>query len=148
MMLAVAAIWLVTPAAEVCTGSLSLSRKGAGGYNTVAWRESPTMDFVKHLPAGMESTIYTNASDAIYILAHRMAKDSPSKTHYRSSEVANNITDLAESWPEGGSGLLVWFERKGRTYLYTPTELSSIADLDTLARFDDGVVYRVSARKQ
>jgi hypothetical protein len=147
-MLAVVAIWLVSPAAEVCTGSPGRSRKGAGGYNTVAWRESPTMDFVKHLPGGMESTIYTNASDAIYILAHRAAKTSPSKTHYRSSEVANNITDLAQSWPEGDKGLLVWFEHKGRTYLYTPTELSSIADLDTLAGFEDGVVYRVSAKEQ
>lgn len=147
VMLAIIAVWLVTPVAEAYTDSLGRSRKGAGGYNAVDWRESPTMQFVKNLPVGMESTIYTNAAEAIYILSHRAAKPSPSKTHGRSSEVANNISDLAESWPEGGSGLLVWFENRGRTYLYTPTELSSIANLDTLARFADGVIYRVSARK-
>jgi hypothetical protein len=147
-LLAVVTIWLVSPALEVYAGSLSLGRKGAGGYNTVAWRESPTMGFVDGLPAGIESTIYTNASDAIYILEHRAAKSSPAKTHYRSSEVADDINDLAGSWPEEGKAVLVWFEHQRRTYLYTPTELQTIANLDTLAGFEDGVVYRVSARRQ
>jgi hypothetical protein len=144
----IVAIWLVFRFTAVGTESLRQSRKGAGGYNTVGWRESPTIDFVEHLSGNAEGTIYTNMPEAVYILARRAAELSPQKTYYRSSEVVNNIADLAGSWPERDSGLLVWFKYTVREYLFTPSELQSIADLDTLAVLQDGLVYRVSAEKR
>jgi hypothetical protein len=146
-MLAVVAIWLLSPTADACAKSLGRSRRGAGGYNTAAWRESSTIDFVERLPYGAEGTIYTNAPEAVYILAGRPAELSPRRTYYRSSQTVNNIADLAGSWPQRGNCLLVWFERVGRSYLFTPFELESVVNLDTLAALEDGVVYRVSARQ-
>jgi hypothetical protein len=137
-------IWLIAPAAEVCAESHIRSRIGAGGYNTISWRESPTMDLVEHLPAKTGGTIYSNNPDAIYILARRAAVFSPARTYYRSTETASSLADMAGSWPSGGRGLLVWFSNKSRPYLFSPAELASVAELDTVAPFKDGVVYQVS----
>jgi hypothetical protein len=146
LLLAVA-IWLQEPAFDVGLAASKRGREGAGGYNTVRWRESQTIEFVKHLSFSAERVIYTNDPDAIYILAHLAARLPPRKTYFRSSEPARSISDFTGSWPEEGEGLLVWFPHEGRENFFAPSELQSIATLDTLALLQDGAVYSVSARK-
>lgn len=146
-LLCIVTVWLVFRTTAVGAEALHLSRKGAGGYSTKGWRESPTIDFVQHMPGSAEEVIYTNLPDAMYILARRAAELSPQKTYYRSSEVANNIACLAGTWPGRNKGLLVWFVYPVKEFLFTPPELQTIADLDTLAVLQDGLVYRVSAKK-
>ncbi len=145
-LLAVVAIWLLSPALTVARSSLDRARRGAGGYSTVTWRESPTIDFVERLAPGERDVIYSDDPWAIRILTHRTASLSPERVFYRSSEAANDISDFVGSWPEGGHGLLVWFGRTGKEWLFTPPDLQTIADFDTLAELDDGTIYSVRAR--
>ena len=143
-------IWLLAPALNARARALEQSRRGAWGYSTVEWRESPTIDFVERMPASARGALYSNAPDALYILKSIKARYSPfTAVNYpwwwKTPRPAESFTG---AWPEEGSAILVWFSGASwRQSLFTPSELASKANLDTLAVLRDGTVYAVSPRK-
>lgn len=151
-------IWLLVPAFEVGCDALTLSRRGAGGFSTVEWKESPTINFVEHLAPSARAVLYSNAPDALYILRNLEARWSPRKPPHvlertirlrvRYAEPPpERLKKLEGVWPEQDGGLLVWFSGvPWRYYLFTPSELGLIAHVDTLAKLDDGTIYMVSRR--
>jgi hypothetical protein len=90
--------------------------------------------------------MYTNATAAVYILAHVEAVKSPAETDYNSLEEPADISRLRGIWPAGTSACLVWFNDVDRQNLFTVDELRSIADITLIARFDDGAVYSVAKK--
>jgi hypothetical protein len=146
ILLAASAVWLVHPMGGTTRAAQSAIENGIG-YNSRAWSESDT---IQHLVQDRASTsncaLYSNAPDAVYILAGRLTKSSPAEKLYNSSEKIASQSELKGAWPEESNACLVWFHSVNRTHLFTLDELRAIADLETIARFDDGTIYSVTKR--
>ena len=83
-------------------------------------------------------TYYTNSAETIYILANFTAKMSPYKV--------NDISKLEGLWPEESKAYLIWFDRIDRTDIFTILELNKIANIDLIARFEDGAFYSITRK--
>lgn len=121
-------------------------REGAGGYNTTAWRASGVIGYLERYPLETEHPIYSNAPDAIYILAGLEARQAPAKGVHNSPAVINTVAGMRGTWPETGTAYLAWFARNERAYLFDLDELAAIARLEPVAEFEDGAIYRVYRR--
>jgi len=144
----VLAIWLlVYPIRNVTINAVNLAPIGQG-YSNKAWLESQTVQYLfQHQTLISECTIYTNAPDAAYILAHLTTKMSPAKTSHNSQETINDISTIETTWlAENNKACLVWFDKVNRKYLFTIDELQSVANINLIARFDDGAIYSVTKK--
>ncbi|MCG8314449.1 MAG: glycosyltransferase family 39 protein [Pseudomonadales bacterium] len=122
---------------------LNLS-EGAGGYNTKTWRDSQLMNHLKETSDYKNAVIFTNASEAIFLLAGINAVETPAKRQYNSqSPTGVNSLNLFEIHSEFDGALLAWFDNTDRAYFYNPQELSSMSRLSILHRFEDGTLYKV-----
>lgn len=140
------AIWLVYPICSIILKVVNLIAFGRG-YSGKTWRDSETVQYLlQHRTLESECTIYTNGPDAAYILAHLATKMSPARTRYNSPETVNDISRLKGSWPEESNACLVWFNKIGRTYLFTIDELQAIANIDLIARLEDGAIYSITRK--
>jgi hypothetical protein len=145
--LASVTLWLFVPAVEVGRASLRRNHEGAGWYSTVGWEESPTIDFIAHLDPSARAVLYSNAPEALYVLRNIKARSVPGRRSLQPEEQLEALHRLEGVWPEEDSGLLVWFSGvEWRYYKLTPSELGLAADIDTLAKLGDGIVYKVSRR--
>ena len=134
-MLVFCVLWMMYPLARVSRGAWRRAHLGAGGYNTVVWRDSPVM---RHLrPNPLPGTIYSNRPDAIYILNDMNAYWGPSKRI--------GIEPFLETMNSGPNDYMVWFDR-GRNSTYHPDELSDSFTSELVARFSDGAIYRFERR--
>jgi hypothetical protein len=141
-------IWLlVYPIRNVTINAVNLAPIGQG-YNSKVWLESQTVQYlIQHQSLESECTIYTNAPDAAYILAHLTTKMSPAKTFYNSQETKNDISRIETIWlAENNKACLVWFDKVNRKYLFTIDELQTVANINLIARFDDGAIYSVTQK--
>jgi len=111
------------------------------GYATKAWKSSSTLAELERTPACKDSVIYSNRSDVLYIFAGITGYSTPRKTFYNSEQLADSLDHIR--WPDTSPACLVWFENT-RDYLFTPEELSSIANVSLLVKADDGEIYLVS----
>jgi len=134
-------LWLCFPLAWVLRSTARRYENGAGGYNTRIWRESNTIAQARRLPsADSGNYLYSNGRDVLWALAHVSASWVPSRT-----EVA--LGDLRGRWP-ASPATVVWFDSiTWRKHLFSVDELGEIADVERVARLDDGSVYRVSVRE-
>ena len=134
-MLVFCALWLMYPLARVSRGVWRRAHLGAGGFNTMVWRDSPVMrDLRTSPPAG---TIYSNRADAIYILNHMDAYWGPSKRI--------GLEPFLETMNSGPDNYLVWFNL-GRNSSYHPDELPDSFASELITRFPDGAIYRFERR--
>jgi hypothetical protein len=120
-------------------------KQGAGGYNSRDWQESPLIAYFRHSHSQKGQTIYSNAPDALYILANVTAEISPARTYYHSHQGTGvNAEHLFNKYPGLNGASLVWFDHKSRDYLFTPHDLKAMCDLKVVRRFPDGAIYKVS----
>ena len=140
------AIWLVCPIRSTIFHTAKLITVGEG-YGGKAWMESETVQYLlQHQTLVSECTFYTNGPDAAYILAHLAAKMSPSKTGPNSPGTVNDISRLRGSWPEESNACLVWFDKIRLTHLLTVDELQAAANVDLIARLEDGAIYSITRK--
>lgn len=144
---AIIAVWLVYPARITMSLILHTVHHGLG-FSSEFWRKSQTIEYLlqNRTVESKCGVIYTNAPEALYILADLTAKMSPLRTMYNSPEIVNDISSLRGSWPEESNSYLVWFDKIDRQHLFTVDELQTIANLQQIVRFEDGAVY-YAARK-
>lgn len=146
ILIMVVSIWSLFPCRAVISDALNRAENGAGGYNSKIWRESELLQYIKEHRLPEESTVYSNAPDALYILADLESQMTPSRTAYNSSQPARDVRTLEGSWPEEERAYIVWFDHKIRPYLFTMDELATIANIRTIAQFGDGAIFVVSRR--
>jgi hypothetical protein len=144
--IATALIWLVYPIHRVIVMGTGFAREGVPGYTTLLWRGSETSRFLTSSEMNNRTPLYSNGIDAAYILADRKARWTPSRGRYAQPPENGDLSALRGQWPEETNAWLVWFDRIERPYLFTPEELSTIADIKTVHRFSDGSLYRVGKR--
>jgi hypothetical protein len=134
------ALWLCFPLASVVRSTASRMRSGAGSYNSDIWRRSETVAFVKQMSGSDGRTpVYSDGADALWELARINAIEFPLRSQVK-------LGDLSGCWPTGSPSLLVRFNRCWLRGYFTVQELEEVADIEEVARFDDGSVYRASVR--
>lgn len=141
------AIWLIYPIRATILKAVKQTQIGEG-YSGQAWMDSETIQYLlQHRTLESECTVYTNGPDAVYILAHLATQLSPARTKYNYIETVNDISSLRGRWPEDNKACLVWFdELDWRKYLFTIDELQAIANIDLIARLEDGAIYSITRK--
>jgi hypothetical protein len=134
------AAWLCFPLASVARSTASRMKTGAGSFSSDIWRKSETVAYVKQMlrDSGPVS-VYSNGADALWELARIDARELPLRSGGR-------LTDLCGHWPAESRSVVVRFDRCWLRGYFTVPELESVADIEEVARFDDGSVYRASVR--
>jgi hypothetical protein len=133
------ALWLCFPFLSVAQYTAYRFKNGAGGYSKKAWRESETFAYAREmLSADADARVFSNAPDVLWELARLDAVRIPDRR-------TGSLRDLEELGFAREGSVLVWFERVflWRGFLFMVDELRQIADLEEVARFSDGAIYRV-----
>jgi hypothetical protein len=127
------ALWLMYPLGRVREAvSLHLTQ-GAGGYAWKGWQTSLLIDWLREHP--LSGTVRSNAPDALYALLGRSAAASPHRTW--------DMPQFREALSSGTGESLVWFSGLPQIYLYDLDELVSMLNIEEVAAFPDGGVYRL-----
>jgi hypothetical protein len=121
------------------------SREGIG-YGAKVWRDSPTLAWIKHLPAN--TLLYSNAPDLIDFRTSRFAKPVPKVmdpiTRKPEKTYAPYLQGLREDLTARG-GYIIWFKTRSasRWYLVTEEQIRKDLSLQTVQTFHDGTVYEL-----
>ncbi len=144
IMLAVAALVLVGDVARTAQRTHQAYAQGVG-YSSLAWTDSPTMLAVAHLP--VETTIYTNAPDAIIYVLRRHAVFIPMLALPRTGRedpahpFAAQIEALRTD-PHPSSKVFIFFNGVDwRFYLPPEARLQKLLKLELRDRESDGRIY-------
>jgi len=108
-------------------------------YSNVLWLTSPTMRDVQRLPG--TTNVFSNAPDAIYILARRNAYQIPDAA--QAGQLVTTIHDVVRRQP--GPVLLAYFDDPNIAYRnpVPPSALETAFSVRLLVRTTDGSLYEV-----
>lgn len=144
----VVALWLSVPAVLGATANtLEYANDGAGGFNRKLWRESAMIRYLEQHPFNADSAVFSNAPDALYILANLRVQASPQKTEYNSDTKINDPARGVTRMLENDGSYLIWFNAVTRSYLYTVDELRTLVKMQPAFQFGDGTLYRISRQE-
>jgi len=121
---------MIYPCALTAKSVKDYVRNGAGGYATVEWQRSPTLQWVREHK--MTGKIYSNAPDALYILTGTTGNTTLSRT--------DDIKEFRQT-TSPDKNYLVWFNDVDRSNLYNAQEIASMFETKKVAAFADGKVY-------
>ena len=115
------------------------------GYASAAWVSSPVMADVRRLPDS--AVIYTNAPDAVYLLADRATATIPETTDFSTLKANPHFTaqlDAMRRTLADRGGYVVYVRGLGRS-AFVPSESLLVHDLrlSVVANTADGAVYRL-----
>lgn len=148
MIVAAAATILTPNLIQTAQMSLQQISQGAGGFSTVQWQSSETLRQAKQIDPQDDSPIFSNAPDALYILAGINAQLSPTRGgHWYSPEVERTTPDEIGEWPGPRRAYLVWFDQAHRDKLFNVEELKTIADFPHCDHLADGVICTVTEKR-
>jgi len=144
--LALGVFCLLCVVAPLRTTYSQVNRKaaqGAGGYNSRNWQESELVGYFRQNGQPKE-IVFSNSPDALYILADVTAKMSPAKLNYNSNK-GTGVTNenMFTEYPSLDGAILVWFKPNWRNYLFTLDDLDTMCDLEEIATFSDGSIWRI-----
>ncbi len=115
-------------------------------YSSKSWRGSATIQYlIRQKKLGKEYTFYSNAPEAVYILANIDARWSPAKTMYNSPLRLNVNSNQMNVWQHEEKVCLVWFDKINREFLLTIDELQKNRYMFEIAQLEDGEIYTFSA---
>lgn len=116
-------------------------------YSSSAWTNNSV---IKYLEANKQLksdyTFYSNAPDAVYILADINAKWSSPKRSYNSPVLLDKNSNNSIGF-EKNDICFVWFYNLNRNFLFTPDELKKTTRMISIAQLKDGEIY-VIPKKQ
>jgi hypothetical protein len=166
-LMAVITVGLLHPAQVTASLVADYFAQAGWGYGAKSWRENKTIQYLRqHQTFELGCTIYSNAPDALYLLANLAPRSIPDRLGYtwpkNSSQAvgtaqcndaviavpadANRISCLVGVWPEEDKACIAWLDRIDRSYLLGLGELSTVANLQETVRFDDGVIFSVTRK--
>jgi hypothetical protein len=119
------------PLVRVSKNVLIRLQTGAGGYNTVIWRKSPVIEWLR--THTLDGQIYSNVADVIYFLTGTNAKMSPNRS--------DDISQFIKSLPSEVNKYLVWFNTEQNREIYDLQELASVIEIEQMAILPDGAIY-------
>lgn len=116
-------------------------------FSAPRWADSETMDYLRTVVP--PRLMFSNRPDAVYIQTGIHTSHSPREMLYNSPDVGDDdLTDRLEAAiARDGFAWLAWFERAGNGFLYPVETLGEMYDLESVAAYEDGAVYRVRMRE-
>ncbi len=139
-------LWLSVGAAMLWDSTEGRIESGAGGYSRSAWQENATIAYLREHYQALNCPIYSNAPDALYILADIPAQMSPLQMASSSTQTVVPLAELKDAWPAEGRACVVWLNRQERTYLYPLNELLSTVQIEQAVLLEDGSLHIVRRR--
>jgi hypothetical protein len=131
LLVALCALWLQYPLRELVHSTAHYMREGAGGYSVATWQDSLLVQWLREHP--LSGTVYSNGPDAVYLLAGAATLITPENLH--------DPAGLAR-WCGSAPSYVVWFHGLRRLWLYDLRELLSRYQMQEVATFPEGAVYR------
>jgi hypothetical protein len=132
----VCGLWLLYPVITVARGVRTNVTHGVDRYRNARWRNSPLVAELRR--SERTDPIYSNAAEALYLLADLPAHLTPSQSR--------KLTSLAADAPEGAR--LVWFHGVARRELWDLEDLTTVSCLEPVERFRDGTIYAVRSGRE
>ncbi len=125
------ALWLQYPLRELVYSTARHMREGAGGYAVSAWQDSSLVEWLRNHP--LSGMVYSNGPDALYLLTGAASTITP-----------ENFRGPAGTahWCSSEPNYIVWFQALDRSWLCNLRELLSRYQMQEVAAFPDGSVYR------
>lgn len=121
------------------------SLDGAGGYSTTAWHTSALVSYFAHGGPSEACGVFSNAPDALGLLANMKASLSPERCMYKAGKAtAVAVNNLFEMYPALNGSQLAWFDEMQADRLLTPEELGTMCAVDLIKTYPDGRLYTVS----
>jgi len=115
------------------------------GYNTVAWRSAPEVQFVKNLPA--DATVYSNGADILAFQTGRRTRYIPFRFNRRTqledpiNTLEDQISSIRRSIENGDTYIVFMDEIDWRFYILPEDELAESVPLALYAELPNGRVY-------
>jgi len=134
-----AIFWIALNALSLADG-VGIVRAQGLYFNSVEWRKSALIAYVKDSPSFDDATIYANKQSLLYFFLERPVYGTPSRTFFNSPQIASELND---DWLLDENGYVVWFSKWLDRQLYTLEELKTTAHFTLIASFDDGSIYHV-----
>jgi hypothetical protein len=128
-----------------------VERDGGIAYSKKMWRESETLRFIRGVPPGKK--LYSNEPLMVLHYARKTANDLPWMFSYitgtRTSPGGYNtmMANLQRNLEQSGAWV-VYFTQSEQTYHVSLAALTNSLPLETVASFHDGVVSRLSERRE
>ena len=113
-------------------------------YSCSQWRNSETIRFVaEQKQLCKEYNLYSNAPEAIYILANIYSRFSPTKTFYNSPQLYKNQKQI-DMWKNDDKVCLIWFDKIRRNFLFSIDELQKDKKITEEVQLNDGKIFLIS----
>ncbi len=113
------------------------------GYNSLAWKGSETMSFVRAVPSG--TAIYSNGPRAVQFLAARAATLTPPQvdlvTGKTNADYPAQLDEMARRLQEGSAVLVIFEALSNRWWLASEADLIRELGLEPLRIAADGRIY-------
>lgn len=114
-------------------------------YNSKSWRDNSTIEYlIKTNAAKSADVYYSNAPEAVYILAGIKTQWLPAKTMYNSPKKVSTIKSLKGIWPIQDTATVVWFYRTKRSFLFSLEDLQEMTNMYVVKQFSDGIIYKIT----
>jgi len=115
-------------------------------YSSSEWRNSETIRYlIQQKQLGAQFKLYSNAPEAVYILANIYSRFSPAKTYYNSPQLYINLKQKF-MWQNDEKVCLIWFDKIKRNFLFSIDEFQNDKKITTLAQLNDGKIYIISKK--
>ncbi len=136
----VCALWLLYPLTETYHSVRHSWQHGPGGYSTPAWQQSAMMAWLRQHP--LDGAIYSNVPDAVYILTGATAETTPHH-YWTPADFAHRM-----AYTQASQRYVVWSYYLRWHFLYELQELISRYEMQEIASFPDGKVFRLLGEAQ
>lgn len=116
-------------------------------YGSKAWKENPVIKYLKeHKEFESGYSLYSNAPEAVYILADIETKWSLTKTLYNSPILININPGVERIWYSDNQAVLIWFNNIDRRFLCDLDELKKTNNLGEIVQLKDGQIYTITKK--
>lgn len=132
--------WLIFPAIRVTEKISAYLQSGVREYSKIVWRESPLIRWLQ--TNTLDGQIFSNASEAVYILTGKKVKLLYLKDGCRGSDMrGDDGSALEESLSSNRKTYLVWSDRIDRRDLRNVQDCRFVFHLEEIKTFADGAIY-------
>jgi hypothetical protein len=117
-------------------------------YSSSAWNNNSVIKYLdENKLLKSNYAFYSNAPDAVYILANVDAKWSSPKRFYNSPVLLDKYSNDFFGY-EKKDICLVWFYNVNRSFLFTPDEIKKTTRMISIAQLKDGEIYIIPQKYQ
>ncbi|MFH0736251.1 MAG: glycosyltransferase family 39 protein [bacterium] len=137
-------IWMKYPVNRTIYYVDNFIKHSGWEYSSKEWEENSVIVFLNNNQQLIKGySIYSNAPEAVYILANMEAKWSPPKTMYNSSILINTNIIPQNIYFGEDKAILIWFYNLNRNFLFKVDELQKYIKIVKIVQLKDGEIYTI-----